>query len=93
WGVGQARRGWVSSSQVLNTLPLAELRKRLAQRAGRSRHTESAPQPVPQPAPQPTPRAAMTAASGATFDVADAMPSRAAVAASTPRHPRSFHDL
>ncbi|MFM2209248.1 MAG: hypothetical protein RIQ96_891 [Pseudomonadota bacterium] len=97
WGVGQARRGWVSSSQVLNTLPLAELRKHLAQRAGCSRHTESAPQPVPQPvpqpAPQPTPRAAMTAAPGATFDVADAMPSRAAVAASIPRHPRSFHDL
>jgi DNA polymerase (family 10) len=31
WGVDQARRGWASKGQVVNTLPLARLRKRLHQ--------------------------------------------------------------
>jgi DNA polymerase (family 10) len=29
YGVGQARRGWLTKDDVLNTLPLAEVRKRL----------------------------------------------------------------
>ena len=29
WGVDQARRGWASKADVVNTLPLAKLRKRL----------------------------------------------------------------
>jgi DNA polymerase (family 10) len=30
FGIGQARRGWLQKSDVVNTLPLAELRRRLA---------------------------------------------------------------
>jgi DNA polymerase (family 10) len=33
FGVGQARRGWLEKGDVLNTLTLAELRRRLAQKA------------------------------------------------------------
>ena len=32
WGVGQARRGWLGPDDVLNTRPLAQLRKLLARR-------------------------------------------------------------
>ncbi len=32
WGVGQARRGWLGADDVLNTRPLAQLRKLLARR-------------------------------------------------------------
>jgi DNA polymerase (family 10) len=32
WGVGSARRGWVTASDVLNTLPLDELRVALRAR-------------------------------------------------------------
>jgi DNA polymerase (family 10) len=35
FGVGQARRGWLTKHDVLNTLPLPELRKRLAVTMGR----------------------------------------------------------
>ena len=35
YGVGQARRGWLERKDVLNTRPLAELRKLLAARRGR----------------------------------------------------------
>lgn len=34
WGAYQARRGWLSSKDVLNTLPLEELRERRAKRLG-----------------------------------------------------------
>jgi DNA polymerase (family 10) len=34
-GVDQARRGWLQKNDVLNTLPLAALRKRLAATMGR----------------------------------------------------------
>ena len=33
YGIGQARRGWLSAPEVLNTRALAELRPLLAQRA------------------------------------------------------------
>jgi DNA polymerase (family 10) len=39
YGVGQARRGWLEKTDVLNTRPLAELRKLLG--AGRSRRRAS----------------------------------------------------
>jgi DNA polymerase (family 10) len=32
WGIGQARRGWLGAEDVLNTRPLAQLRKLLARR-------------------------------------------------------------
>jgi len=32
WGIGQARRGWLGADDVLNTRPLAQLRKLLARR-------------------------------------------------------------
>jgi DNA polymerase (family 10) len=32
WGIGQARRGWLGAGDVLNTRPLAQLRKLLARR-------------------------------------------------------------
>jgi DNA polymerase (family X) len=32
WGIGQARRGWLGPDDVLNTRPLAQLRKLLARR-------------------------------------------------------------
>ncbi|HXZ52909.1 MAG TPA: DNA polymerase III, partial [Burkholderiales bacterium] len=35
YGVGQARRGWLERKDVLNTRPLAELRKLLDARRGR----------------------------------------------------------
>jgi DNA polymerase (family 10) len=35
FGVGQARRGWLTKRDVLNTLPLPKLRKRLAATMGR----------------------------------------------------------
>jgi DNA polymerase (family 10) len=33
YGIGQARRGWLEKADVLNTRPLAELRRWLARRA------------------------------------------------------------
>ncbi|MDE2605147.1 MAG: DNA polymerase/3'-5' exonuclease PolX [Burkholderiales bacterium] len=45
WGVGQARRGWLEPAQVLNTRPLAQLRRLLAATMGRA-----APSSAAQPA-------------------------------------------
>lgn len=43
WGVGQARRGWVPAQQVINTRPLAQVRRLPAN--ARAMH----PMPLPQP--------------------------------------------
>ncbi len=34
WGIGQARRGWLTAQDVLNTRPLTELRPLLARTMG-----------------------------------------------------------
>ncbi|HEY0825298.1 MAG TPA: PHP domain-containing protein, partial [Ramlibacter sp.] len=42
WGVGQARRGWLEPAHVLNTRPLAQLRRLLAATMGRPVHALAA---------------------------------------------------
>ena len=42
WGIGQARRGWLEPSHVLNTRTLAQLRPLLAATMGRSAHALAA---------------------------------------------------
>jgi DNA polymerase (family 10) len=37
-GIDQARRGWLEAGDVLNTLPLPKLRKRLAATMNQPRH-------------------------------------------------------
>jgi DNA polymerase (family 10) len=43
WGVGQARRGWLEASDVLNTRPLSEVRRLLAATMGRRAPAKEGP--------------------------------------------------
>ncbi|MXN80301.1 DNA polymerase/3'-5' exonuclease PolX, partial [Burkholderia sp. 4701] len=65
-GVDQARRGWLTKAQVLNTRTLAQLRPLLARTMGGGAMSVSASEPAPVPAPVSASKSASTSTSTST---------------------------
>lgn len=75
-GVDQARRGWLTKAQVLNTRTLAQLRPLLARTMGGGAMSVSASEPAPVPAPVSASKSASTSASTSTSTSASTGASR-----------------
>ncbi|CAJ9872593.1 DNA polymerase X family/PHP domain-containing protein [Burkholderia pseudomallei] len=77
-GVDQARRGWLTKAQVLNTRTLAQLRPLLARTMGGGAMSVSASEPAPVPAPVSASKSASTSTSTSTSTSASASASTGA---------------
>ncbi|CAJ6258120.1 DNA polymerase X family/PHP domain-containing protein [Burkholderia pseudomallei] len=75
-GVDQARRGWLTKAQVLNTRTLAQLRPLLARTMGGGAMSVSASEPAPVPAPVSASKSASTSTSTSTSTSASTGASR-----------------